>query len=602
MNMSKLYFRLAGIALVLLSPLFVLAQTDNSADNIKTDLQYLSSDELGGRLAGTRENATAAEYIIRRFKQIGLLPLAGKYSQEFQINYRMQPTANNAFTITKIVERPGLPPDMWLKAKKKWTSGKEFMPLAISANGSAAGEVAFVGYGISAPEHSYDDYQNIDVNGKIVIVISDSADGQPLDESFINYSTLAYKVQNAKKHGAVGVVFVKRLSDSANTFYPFKIASGYQNFGIPAVQVKRTEIAKYFPKKKKMYPVEMQLMQTKQPQSFILPRVTIEISTELQPEKATVSNVFAMLKGNEKPDEYILVGAHFDHIGHGEIQIKRRSRYPKIYNGADDNASGVAAMLELARRFKDNPPARSIIFVSFNAEEMGLLGSDYFVNNPPLPLEKIKTMFNFDMVGRLKDNIILFGTGTSNTLNSIVDRIAGDSIAITKNSGGYGPSDHASFIMKKIPAIFFFTGTHDDYNTENDDWNRINYRGMLRVIDFAERVVRDAASNNEFDFIAPKGHSMGAHSKGKIKVSFGSIPDFANSADGFIIKGCRGGTPCERSGMQAGDVLTLFNGKPVNNIMDFTNALKEVSPGDMVKIVYLHNGKEITKEIKLDAK
>ena len=299
----------------------------------------------------------------------------------------------------------------------------------------------------------------------------------------------------------------------------------------------------------------------------------------------------------------MVVGAHFDHLGHGEIQIRHRSRWPQIYNGADDNASGVAAMLELARRFKDNPPARSIIFVSFNGEELGLLGSSYFVDNPPVPLDKIKAMFNFDMVGRLKDKIIIFGTNSSRTLRSIVDNIANaDSVSIAKNAENYGPSDHASFIEKKIPALFFFTGTHKDYNTPNDDWNRINYKGLIEVVDFVEKVIRQADAENEIDYVAEKEHSHNSHYKDKIKVSFGSIPDFAHTEQGFVIKGCRENTPCEEIGMQAGDIMVEFAGMKVKDIKDFTIALMKVNPGDTVKVVYIHDGKKISKEVQLNAK
>ena len=589
-------------ALLIFFLAFALLQSQEATDNVKNIVQHLASDELEGRLAGTVGNEKAASFIIEQFKEISLLPLNGSYRQDFQITYRKKLSGKSNVNITKIIKRPGLPPDMWLKAKKKWTAGKEFLPVGISSDSTASGELAFVGYGISVPDLGYDDYTGIDVKGKIVIIISDSADGQPLDKRFINYTTLRYKVENAKRHGAIGIVFVKRLSDSANTFYRFKIGGVSSGCGLPAIQVKRTEIAKYFPKKNKLYPVETRLMKTMQPQSFILPDVSMEINVTLDVEKVTIPNVYAMLKGREKPDEYIVVGAHFDHLGHGEIQIKHRSRYVKIYNGADDNASGVAAILELARKFKINPLRHSILFVSFNGEEMGLLGSDYFVNNPPVQIDKIKSMFNFDMVGRLQDKIIVFGTGSSHTLNAIVRQVAeADSTDYVTNNDGYGPSDHASFISKEIPALFFFTGTHDDYNTPQDDWNRINYKGLLKVVDFAEKIIRETDRKEEFDFVAQKHYGDG-HYKSKIKVSFGSIPDFANTANGFAIKGCKPDSPCKQAGMQVGDILVSFNGKEVKDIKDFTKYLMEINPGDTVEIIYLHNGNKITKQVKLNAK
>ena len=600
MKAKILNFSLIITAILLLA--VVPQQAQESSDYVKSVVKYLASDELEGRLTGTEGNEKAAAFIIEQFKSIGLKPLTDGYRQQFELSYRKKPLGKSAVTLTKIVKRPGLPPDMWLKAKKKWTEGEQFMPVAVSSNGTAKGELAFVGYGITADEHHYDDYAGIDVKGKIVVIISDSADGQPIDERFVNYATLRYKARNAKEHGAAGIIFVKRLSDSANTFYKFNIGDITPGCGLPAIQVKRTEIAKYFPKKKNLYPMEMKLMETKQPQSFVLPDAEIEMTVELGVEKIKVSNVLAMLEGTEKPDEYIVIGAHFDHIGHGEIQIKRRSRWPKIYNGADDNSSGVAAMLELAKRFKAAPPKRSIIFIGFNAEEMGCIGSNYFVDNSPVALNKIKAMFNFDMVGRLKDNIIIFGVKSSKTLNSIVDLIAADSVSVAKNQETLGPSDHAAFNNKNIPALFFFSGTHEDYNTPRDDWNRINYKGLIKIVDFAEKVIRKTDAENEIDFVKQGQPKHGGHYKGKIKVSFGSIPDFARADEGFVVKGCRENSPCEKAGMQAGDILIEFNGKKVTGIRDFTMYLMEVNPGDVVKIIYKRDGKEITREVQLNAK
>lgn len=593
------------VFLMFISWTVLSAQESDRLEPIKTDLKYLSSDELEGRLPGTQGNKLAAEYIVSRFREIGLLPINNSYAQEFKIKNEILLTDENKTSFTKIVEKPGLPEDMWLKAKKDWTLGNEYRPVSISSNGTAEGEVAFVGYGISAKEFDYDDYKDIDVKGKIVIIISDSADGKPQDERFIKYAKLKYKAKNAEEHGAVGVIFVKRLSDSANTFYPLKVQRFGEGASIPVIQANRTEIAKFFPKDRNLYPTELALLETKEPQSFILPRVKVSITTELMFGETTITNIMGMIKGTDpvESQEFIVIGAHYDHIGWGEFNSSYKGK-PAIHNGADDNASGTSAIIELARVFKANPPRHSVVFIAFNAEEMGLLGSSYFANNSPIEITKVITMVNLDMVGRLDENLTVFGTGTAEIFNSIVDNVAlRDSLTLTKNNEGYGPSDHTSFALQKVPVLFLFTGAHSDYHAPGDDYEKINFDGIVRVVNFTEGVLRDIDSRNyNPEFIEQNNNGAGGRGRGEIKVSFGSIPDFAENPDGFAIAGCRPGSPCEKSGMQKGDVMVSFNGIKTGNIMDFTKALKTVSPGDVVTIEYLHDGKMITKEVKLETK
>jgi len=477
--------------------------------------------------------------------------------------------------------------------------------LSNSSNGTAEGEIAFVGYGITAKEINYDDYEGVDVKNKIVIIISDSADGKPQDERFAKYATIKYKTSNAKEHGAIGIIFVKRLSDSANTFYPLKMQRFSDNAGIPVIQANRTEIAKFFPKENNLYPSELALIETKKPQSFVLPRVTVSITTELVFEETSIANVMGMIKGTDpmESQEYIVIGAHYDHIGWGEFNSSYKGK-PAIHNGADDNASGVSAIIELARVFKANPLRHSVIYVAFNAEEMGLLGSSFFANNSPVDISKVITMINLDMVGRFDKELTVFGTGTSGIFDAIVDaEAANDSIKIIKNNEGYGPSDHTSFYIQKVPVLFMFTGAHAEYHSPGDDYEKISFDGIVKVVDFTDGVLRaiDAKSENP-DYIEQQTNSGGGRGRGDIKVSFGSIPDFAENPDGFAISGCKPGSPCEKAGMQKGDVMISFNGMKTGNIMEFTQALKIVSPGDVVTVVYLREGQKITKEIKLEAK
>jgi hypothetical protein len=601
----------------LLLGLFIAALTCNVSiarnvpdiDKMKVNLQYLSSDQLEGRLPATDGNIKAGEYILAKFKEYGLSGINGNFEQSFYIPNTLKPTDKNEVSLTKIIEKPGLPKEMWTKAVKKWTLGSEYFPISLSKNGTATGEIAFVGYGISAKELNYDDYEGIDVKGKIVIILSDSADGKPLDQRFTSYSTLKYKVSNAFDHGAVGIIFIKRLSDSANTFYPLKIARFGGKADLVAVQANRTEIAKYFPKEKNLYPSEMKLMETKKPQSFILPNCSVTITTELITEDAAVKNIFGFVKGTDSKleQEYIVVGAHYDHIGWGAFNSSHKGK-PAIHNGADDNSSGVTAMLELARIIAANPLKRSVIFTAFNCEEMGLLGSDFFVKNPPVDLSRIVTMVNLDMVGRMTNNqLTVFGTGSSDSFDAIVDATAiADSITVTKNSDGYGPSDQSSFDNIRIPVLFMFTGTHLDYHSPADDYEKINFNGLAKVVYFTDDILRAIDLKDERPkFLEQKVEKSSApQGRGRegISVSFGSVPDFSKKVEGFALNGCKPGSPCEKSGLKAGDIIIYFGDKTIKDIGGFTDALKTMKPGDIVKIKYIRDGKELETKSEMMAK
>lgn len=594
------------VLLFLLSPL--LSQDDNRIESIQKDLKFLASEECEGRLAGSKGNKLAEEYILNRFKEIKLLPVGGQYLQSFTINTGLTYGPNNLFTATKLVEKSGLPKEMWTKARKKMIITSDYQPLSISANGSVEGEVAFVGYGITAKELNYDDYEGIEVKDKIVIIISDSADGKPLDSRFASYSTLKYKAHNAKEHGAAGIVFIKRISDSANTFYPLTLERFSGNSGLPIIQANRTELAKYFPKENNLYPTEISIINTKKPKSFILPNVSFSFSVDLRYEETEVSNVMGMIRGIDKTksDEYIIIGAHYDHIGWGAFNSSYKGK-PTIHYGADDNASGVSALIDLATHIARQPLRRSVIFIAFNAEEMGLLGSAHFVKNSPVDLSKIITMINLDMVGRMQsNNLTVFGSGSGDTFDEVLNAVAEQyQINISKNNEGYGPSDHTSFYIENIPVLFFFTGAHSDYHSPGDTYEKINFNGIVTISEMIMTILKNIDSRNEAPkFIQSSNSSNPNNGKGRsdIKVSFGSIPDFSGSTDGFLINGCKQGSPCENAGLKKGDTIVSFANMPINNLSEFTEALKKVNPGDIVNIEYLRAGKRITTKVELQAK
>lgn len=588
-----------------------LSQKATSLDAMKIAeyVRYLASEELEGRFPATDGNFKAAVFIENKFKEFGLKPFKGSYRQNFPFPVKYRISDKNSVVWTKLIERPGVPKEMWKSFPKNWNVNIDFQPLAISENGTVTGEVAFVGYGITSKDIDYDDYEGIDVKGKIVIVLSDSAEGQPKDERFTPYSKLSYKAMNAREHGAIGVIFVKVQSDSANTFYPLKVSSMAKKSGIIAIQANRTEVAKFFPSSANLYPVELEMQKTKKPKSFIVPNTTVSITVDLETEKIDVPNIVGLIQGTDSvlSNEYIVIGAHFDHLGWGTENSLYRGKVPQIHNGADDNASGTSAILYLAEKLAKAPLRRSVIVIAFNGEEEGLIGSSYYVKNPIYPIEQTVLMMNFDMVGRIQGNKInVFGTGSSTTFDKVIDSVATiDSLLITKGSEGYGPSDHSSFYGAKVPVIFLFTGAHADYHLPSDDAEKIDADGILKVVNYAYKILdRYGNTTEKPDYVVVKTEKKEDKnvSPGYARVWFGIVPNFEDNPQGLRITGVSPGSPAEKAGLKGNDIITKFDNHTIKNLYDLTYILREFKPNDVVNVVVIRDGKEISLKVKLVAR
>jgi hypothetical protein len=318
-------------------------------------------------------------------------------------------------------------------------------------------------------------------------------------------------------------------------------------------------------------------------------------------------NVVALLRGRDPVlrEEYVVVGAHFDHLGRSSTFAQDPDAKDAIRNGADDNASGTAAVLELARLFAMNPPRRSIIFANFSGEELGLLGSQYFVEHPPVPLARIIAMINFDMVGRLKnDKLTVYGTSTATEFKPLLDSLnAASPNGVFKLNGigdGFGPSDQTSFYTKDIPVLHFFTDQHEDYHRATDDTEKINSPGEARIVDLALGVTRsiaDRTSHLSFVRIAAPARSM---SREGSQTYLGSVPDMAASdVVGMRLLGVRPESPADKGGLKAGDVIVEFGGTVVKDLYSYTDALYAHQPGDVVKVVVLRDGKRVELSVTL---
>jgi Zn-dependent M28 family amino/carboxypeptidase len=316
-------------------------------------------------------------------------------------------------------------------------------------------------------------------------------------------------------------------------------------------------------------------------------------------------NVFAVLPGRDPKlrGQYIVLGAHFDHLGRSTSGALDPDDKTSVRKGADDNASGTAAVLELARLFAKNPPRRSVIFANFSGEEEGLLGSAYFVEHSPVPIDSIVAMLNFDMVGRLRnDKLLVYGVATASELPAILDSAnAKTGLRITAQGDGFGPSDHSSFYAKNLPVLHFFTDLHEDYHRASDDVSKIDAAGEARVVALAERTTRLIADRPErLTFVKSATTAPAASAREGSNVYLGTIPDMAQGeTPGLRLTGVRTGSPAEQAGLMAGDIIVELGGKPVKDLYEYSDALYSHQPGEQVKIVVLRKNERVTLTVTL---
>jgi hypothetical protein len=583
---------------------------NQNALNSQEHVKYLASDECEGRYPGTAGITKARDYILGQFNQMNLKAINGKNTQTINVTVGYELGAVNEVFFNVIIPKPGVPIEMSRPMKKTWELTKDWLPSSLSENGELEAPMVFCGFGISSKDLNYDDYAGIDVKGKIAIILSHSPNGEKKDDEFAQYHSYRYKANNAREHGAKGVIFVKIQGDSANVFDPLDRDRFERNSGILAIQVNRNRIAEYFPKSS-LYPTEIEIMKTKKPKSFELPNAKIHIKVDLKDKIVQSENVFGYVEGTDAnlKNEFIVVGAHYDHLGIMQVYVKFQGNKLVVNNGADDNASGVAALIELARSLSQNPTRRSVAFVAFTAEELGILGSNAFVNEKIIDPKQIAMMINLDMVGRMKDNIInLIGTGSSSIFSGAFNELdLGDTLSINPSESPLGASDQTAFYLKDIPSIFFFTGVHLDYHKPTDDWDKLNYPGIGRITDFLVKTVNKFGNLDERPPFQKVQESMppkegGSSNRSGSKVWFGIVPNFDPEPKGMKISGSSPGSPADKAGLIADDIITQISDKDVKSLQDFTYVLRSCNPGDELTVKFLRQGKEMTTKVKLVSK
>jgi len=591
--------------LALLSLPSLAAQTLAPADpgRYLQDIKTLSAPNMEGRGDGSRGLTRAREILVHRYASLGLEPKGTEgFLQPFDIITGAELTRGNRFE----VETAG--------AKTIFKLHADYIPFAYSAAGKANAGLIFAGYGITADEWKYDDYKSLDVNGKIVVLLRKepafATAHAPRGEGS-SHGDLTTKAILARKHGAVAVVVLngKLGKDEEDLLPHFGGDGGQQDIGIPIVQVKNDAAAAWFKSVgKDLIALQSKIDSSGDTASFAFPEsIHARLDTGIKKKHATVSNVLAYLPG--KSDEYIIVGAHYDHLGRGEYGGSLApSLIGQFHPGADDNASGTAGLLEIARilaPLKGQLP-RGILFSSYAGEELGLLGSAAWVRQPTLPLDKAEAMINMDMIGRVsKDTIYIGGVGTAATFRSILDKgVAHSGLKAEYSESGYSSSDHTSFVVKQIPVLFFFSGLHSDYHKPSDTWDKIDPESAVRVVDLvADTGVRIDELPAKPAFVAvveahPTGTGSGSGSG--YGPYFGSIPDFGQVETGVRFSDVRPGSPAAKAGLKGGDTMIQFGDQPVKNLYDFTAALRSSKVGDVVEVTVLRDGKPIQVKVTLE--
>ena len=575
------------------------------AEALLKQVRTLAAPEMEGRASGTPGGDRAAAHVAAEFRQIGLQPLGdrGTYLQAFEVTTGVRLGEHNRLTL----EIDG--------GRKTYEAGNAFHPFGFSEEGNVSGEVAFAGYGITAPELNYDDYTGLDARGKIVLVMThepqETNEHGPFrrPEAF-HYTEVRYKVINAREHGAKGIIVVAGPTHQARG--PERLADqrlgGSASAGIIAVNA-ATEVAAAIlsPSGQGLADLQREIDNTLQPRSLTISGVIAHLAVDLIREKGKAANVIGLLPGGDPTlkEEAVIIGAHYDHLGRGGETSLAPDQYGQIHPGADDNASGVAGVIGLAKAFVRSGAKRSVVFIGFGGEEMGLLGSYYYVNHPVWPLGKTYAMINLDAIGRLThDGLYILGVDSATELRALVGEAAkGFALTLHISGDAFGPSDHTPFYTKERPVLMFYTGPHADYHRPSDTPDKINAEGMQTVVRLVFRVATALAQRVEpLTFVKVKGEPPRSGERGAgYGAYFGSIPDFsASSTPGVKLAGVRPESPAEKAGLRAGDVIVTFAGVTIRNLEDLVFALRSKRAGDQVEVTYRRDGQTLRNQATLE--
>ena len=555
MNMHSRPLLIASLCVPLLASAQLMPDAD-AKDQMKYDVKYLASDLLEGRETGMPGEKLAVDYIARKFGNVGLMPYGDKASYLQAFTFKAQPVLG--------------PMNTMQLGRRKLKQGEQFFPMPFSASGAARGKIYKVGYAIQAPELKHEDLKDLVLTDRIAAIAISSPDGTHPHSKYLAYQDLKARAEKVIALGAVGIVF---YNDDENATAPEPTLSPkVLPLSVPAV-----------------------FLTGRQYEDLLVDNNPCVINVDIIREERTGYNVVGLLDNGAA--NVVVIGAHLDHLGWGdEGSLHRGER--AIHNGADDNASGIAVMMQLARDLAEMDEARTndYLFIAFSGEEKGLYGSNYWTKNPTVPIAELNYMINLDMVGRLDSTgtIGINGVGTSPAWEEVPRVLVGD-LKVKTTTSGIGPSDHTSFFLQGVPAIHFFTGTHADYHKPSDDEDKINYEGMLRITRYIESLVTSLSDDGKIAFT--KTEEVNTENTPRFKVTLGVVPDYLYDGKGMRIDGVTEGKPAANAGMRKGDVVMGIGAVEVNDMMGYMKALGQFNKGDAAPVKVLREGKEVMMEV-----
>ena len=559
-----------------------------AAARLRKDVAFLAAPELKGRGNGYPELDRAAKRIQGELKALGLktqiqrFPFIAKVTRERQEAVLTLGDMPRALVWGKDIEALG------------WSGDGEFRSKAL----------AFVGYGVQVAG-GYDDLAGIELKDRVALIARTVPDLDAFAKAGRGERNLASRLRRLEAAGVAGVIVLEE-----GGLRPLQREEGPVKVDIPVVGLTMAGLGDACGDLSLRFKA---IKDTGKPAShdFILaPWTTLSLSLKLRREEAQVPNVIAEIPGSDPKlrKEFIVLGAHMDHLGLGERHSRGTAEdQGRVHPGADDNASGTAMVVELARELVRHRPKRSILLLHFGGEEEGLLGSSYWIQHPTRPLEQVKYMLNFDMVGRLDPKapkLMMGGLGSPKSALEALQKLAPKAFTIQPDVGaGVGGSDHVSFAVAKIPTFFFFTGAHEQYHRPTDTADLINYEGMALLARYAKSVTLDLANRQTLPAFDPETAKMPARSgSSSARIAFGIVPDFADNPAGFRITGVSRGSTAEAIGMQAGDIIIQFGQRPVKHLQDYMGALETHAPGDKALIQWLRDGQPRSAEATLKAR
>ena len=604
---------LCVVALSLTCASVSVAQDDDSTTSdanlkrVTEYIKYLASDELGGRKPGTEGIEKAAKFIEDEYKKYGLKPLKdGTYRQILEVPGGRAIDAEETQLVFKGPKSAELELDL----------NKEFVPMISGRRGIDLqdAKLAFVGYGISAPDLNYDEYRGVDVEGKIVVLIRREPQQKNPDSVFdgdeiSEHSYIATKVDAAREAGAAAIIMVNDAVSAPTEEDDTLEESGRFTSRLPFVQIRRATFDKILDKAPLWKPngkkfeslsqIEKHIDKTLSPVSQSMNAWKCMLSSSTKRQGIKTANVVGIIEG-EGPlaDETIVIGGHYDHLGRGG-QGSRRPGNTDIHNGADDNATGTAAVMELARRFakRDKKPARRMVFICFTAEEMGLLGAQHYVKEPLFDLEKTSVMVNFDMIGWLReDKLTVYNATSAKEFEKILDDAnegMGDAKLDIIKGAGFAGSDHLPFFQKQIPVMFLHTGLTSTYHTPEDDFETIDCAGALKVIDYSEKLLDELdGAEGKLTF---QGGGGGRRRTSRVRLGVQLDDDHEK---GVEITNVVDDSLADKAGLKTGDVITSVNDTTTQARRELVGQLR-ANDGKKITVKFLRGDDEKEVEIEL---